>query len=779
MEPVTASELAAALAVAVGRPQTWAALRDLVPGGELPVAGGGAAVRELAESLAAEARGRPQLMRELRLWVAGVAGGAGGGANAISGDASIDGPVVQARDIQGGIHFHGAAADRRHPVPRQLPPVPAHFTGRESELAALGEPVGPLLTVISGPAGVGKTALAARWLSAVAGEYPDGQLYADLRGHSADGPARPGEVLGQFLRAFGADHVPAEAAEQAAMWRTVTAGLKVVVLLDNALSAAQVRPLLPGGSGSLVAVTSRRRLAGLGVDGAVFRPLAVMDPDDAVELLTRRIGAERVRREPEAARRVAVLCAGLPLAVCVAGARMAARPRQPLAVMAGALGGDVAGSGGALGVLRIEGDGGRAVQTALDESYRSLAPAAARGYRLLGLPPVRVFDAPVAAAACALAPAEVDRVLDELVEVNLIEDLAPDRAGGPERFRFHDLVRAHAGRLAGIEDTAEDRRGAVHRVVDLYLATASAAEALLTPSHVGLDRDAALPPGQPPSFTDGRGALDWLDAERQHLMAALRTAADQGWDDTAWQLADALWPLFLRLRPYDLWIEAHEIGLAAARRARNRAGESRMLTSGGIGLQNAGRYDEAVSWFGLALEEARRDGGDPRGEAQALHGIGQSHRLAGRLAEAEDFFVRALALRETIGYRRGAALTRVCLGDVALAAGRPGEAIAPLERARADLLAESDVYDAARALAFLGRARADEGRLRDALAEFGAAGSGHWQARVLEFLGETAQERGDAAAARDRFGQSLAGYEQLSAAADAARLRGRLRDLSA
>ncbi|MFF2325294.1 MULTISPECIES: ATP-binding protein [unclassified Streptomyces] len=842
METVTAAELRTALNAALARPRLWQDLADIVHAGasrdepgarELVRAweAAGASGREhagigrLAEGLARQAARHGPMARELRHWlavpgrpgedrdgarlpgraesdrsrspVAEAAPGTGAGAaarNTVSDHATVTGTVIQAHGIHGDVHVHTAPVAPATPVPSsadasavcQLLPVPVHFINREQELAALHDLArrardAPGVAVISGPAGVGKTALASRWLHDLAAEFPDGQLYADLRGHTtADEPAAPAEILGQFLRSLGVTQLPLDLSELAALWRSRTYGRRVAVMLDNALSAAQVRPLLPGGAGSLVAVTSRLRLTGLSIDGAVFQPLGVLDSGDAVELLSRRIGAGRVRREPEAARQVVDLCAGLPLAVCVVAARMAVRPRQPLAAMAGALGRD--GVSG-LEALRVEGR--HAVRAALDASYRHLPPELALGYRRLGVVPVTVFNGPIAAAACAVDPGQADRLLDALAETNLLEDLGPDHTSGLDRYRFHDLVRAHAGDLAARTEDARDRRETVRRFVDLYLATATAAEALLSPSHRTLARCYAFEPEQPPAFTDAAGALKWLDSERLHLMVALRTAAEQGWDATAWQLADAMWPLFLRLRPYDLWITAHEIGLAAARRDGDREGESRMLTSGGTGLRNAGRHDEAITWFEEARDAARRDG-DGKGEAQALHGLGQAHRLAGRLSQATHFFRRALVLRETIGHERGSALTRLCLGDVALADGRPEQALPLLVRARAQLLAVDDPYDAARALAHLARARARrddsereqaERELLQSLREFEESGSVHWQGRVLEMLGDMAAEGGDPAGARYWYEQSLARYTPVSAA-DVGRLEGRLRELA-
>jgi tetratricopeptide (TPR) repeat protein len=733
----------------------------------------------LAETLARRTAGSPQRARELRDLLAALR--APQVHNTIGTSARLTGPVVQARDVSGGIHFHTPAAPA---VPRQLLPVPGHFVNRDGELAELEGLMadgGPVTVVVSGPAGMGKTTLARRWLLGRAEEFPDGQVYADLRGHSPEGPASPGELLLGLLRSFGHDQVPADLNGRMTLWRSATAGRRMALLLDSALSAAQVRPLLPGSAAAVTVVTSRNRLTGLGPEGASFLELPALATRETMELLSRRVGADRVRREPEAALTMARACAGLPLAACVAGARAAARPRQPLAVMARALGGD---DERALDALSIGGES--AVRAALQESYRLLAPELAAGYRRLGLLPVPFFSSAVAAAVLDVGVGEAERMLDALVEANLLEDL------GPDRHRFHDLLRLHARERAAAEESAEGVDRARRRAVDHYLSLATAAEALLSPSHRTLRRDYTGPPSPAP-FTDAAGALRWLGEESAPLMAVLRDCARRGQDAAAWQLADAMWPYFLRIRPYDLWIEAHEIGLAAARRVGDREGVGRMLTSGGGGLRNAGRPDEALPWFQEALELALEDTASApdaarlrvarRGEAQALHGLGQSHRLAGRLGEARDYFVRALALREEIGYTRGAALTRLCLGDVTLNDGRPDEALRYLLRARAELVRENDPYDAARALAFLGRAHALAGQydtaeqqLLQAVSEFEETGSVHWQAYSLEMLGRSAEERGDMERARDCYTESLARYEPVSES-DAQRLAGRLEGL--
>jgi tetratricopeptide (TPR) repeat protein len=736
-----------------------------------------AALLSLAEAMVEEAGSRPEMMMRLWRWVEDHRGATAqsGQVNAIGGDAQLYGPTVQAREIRGGIHVHSAAA-RPEPPPRQLLPVSAHFTGRQKDLAALGHLLATetdtrhSLIVVSGPGGIGKSALVTKWLHDLGPDFPDGHFYADLRGHSVGGPASPGEVLGQFLRALGTKAVPVELTEQASLWRSVTADRSVVIMLDNVYSAAQVRPLLPGGTRALVVVTSRRMLTGLGVDGARFYRLGGLDAAAGLDLLARGIGSDRVAREPQAARHLAELCAGLPLAVCLASARLASRPRQPVHVMAEAL----ARKPGDVITLQVEGEA--AVQTALNASYAGLTEEGAAAYRRLGLLPVRTFDARVVAAVCGESLDRADRLLDELIEASLVEEVGPDTC------RFHDLVRLHARDQAIRDEPDHVWEEALRRVCDWFLWTATAAEERLTPAQFTLPRDYAYPSALPLPFSDKADALAWLDARRLDLMAVLRDAVDRGWDETAWQLVDASWPLYLHLRHYDLWIEAHEIGLGAARRSGNGMAERQMLNSGAIGLSAAERIDDAILWYRESAEAARV-AGDVRDEGQAFLGLGACHHHAGRRDEAVRHLNRAIALWEDCGYLRGTALARIVLGEIALAEGSAGIAVECFGAAHEVMVEVEDTHDAARALAFLGHAHTRTGQydkgmedLTEALAVFSASGSSHWQARTLEMLGEGSREQGDITAAGEFYTRAYT-LHKVRSPLDASRVRTRLDEL--
>ncbi|MFJ1790306.1 tetratricopeptide repeat protein [Kitasatospora griseola] len=695
--------------------------------------------------------------------------------NSVTGQARIEGVALQAGDIHGGVHVH-SHAPALLPVPQQLPPAPAHLLGREAELAALDRELnapplpGGRCLVLAGPAGVGKSALAGSWLRSRAEEFPDGLFYADLRSHAPGGPTDPVEVLGAFLRALGLARVPAELHEAAALWRSAAASRRIGVLLDSAATAAQVRALLPGADRSVTVVTSRTRLDGLSMDGAELFPVGLIDRAAATELLTRRIGAERVAAELPAVEQVVSRCAGLPLAICVAGARMASRPRQPLAATAEALRREA----DRLAALRLDGES--AVRGALDASYRVLDRAAGRLYRLLGQLPLTEFTPESAGAAAELSRVDADATLDLLAGTHLLEER------GDGRYRFHDLVRLHARELGRTEDPPEQCEAAVRRVGEHYLAVATAAEALIMPSHRRMARDYQQPPLHVPEFAEETEALGWFDRERDQLMAVLRDATRNHRYTLTWQLADAMQPMFVRLRPHAMQLESNTLGLAAARKVEERIAEQRMLTSLGQGRRNAGRIQESADWFAQALVVAE-ELDDRKGKGQALIGLGHAHRDLGELDSARARFEQALVLWEAIGYRRGVGLLRVALGEVATDAADEAEAERQLSTAIEDFTAVGDQYEVCRAQAIRGRAYLMAGRygrageeLEIARAGFVAAGAPHWQARSIEWLGELALAQGETGVARERFTASYELYRSV-AAPDTARLARRIEEL--
>ncbi|MFJ7237820.1 tetratricopeptide repeat protein [Streptomyces olivaceus] len=712
----------------------------------------------------------------------------GSTANAISGHAVLHGPSVQARDIHGGVHFHPSseATGPRSPVPHQLPPVTARFVDREADRRALDAlrdqwPAhAPQLLVVSGPAGVGKTTFVCHWLHEHASNFPDGQLYADLSGHAVDGmsrPASPATVLEALLITLGAPSVPASIAQRSALWRSMTSGLRLAVLLDNAFTAAQVRPLLLGTPTGLTVVTSRNNLTGLRVDGASVHRLQGLPTESAVELLAVGGGA-RVAREPAAAHEVVRLCGRLPLAVGLASAQLAVRPHRSVSALADGL----ARGPGAIDLLQIDGEA--VMRTALDLSYDVLPDESAALYRRMGLLPTDRHDLLILAAVMGDgeqspdAERAADIAVHALLEANLLEET------GPDLYRFHDLVQPHARRLGEELEDHGQRMRVLRRFVDWCLATSALAESILTPSHRMSGHDLPTGPVAPTPLNGPEEALTWLATHRNGLMGAVWHCAEAGWHTSCWRLTDALWPLFLRLRPIEMWIDSHRLGLEAARRSGSRSGEGRMLTSGAIGLRSAGRYTEAVEWYQQALEMAMVDE-DVRQQAQAVSGLGHIALDTGQLDEARDHFERALRLRESIGYRRGAALSRQRLGETALVSGDMATAVEQLRRAASELKELNETYEATRVLALLGHAldrfgNHDEGvrQLHEALTLFraGSARSEYWEARCLEWLGLAAESRGDQTESAGHYEAARNLLRRLSPA-DAERLDDRLRQL--
>ncbi|MYX16524.1 tetratricopeptide repeat protein [Streptomyces sp. SID8374] len=706
--------------------------------------------------------------------------------NELSG--TVHGFAVQAGNVYGGIHVSGGEGSAREevPAPWQLPPS-VRITDRTRELRTLElhrcratEDGHPTLAAVSGLGGVGKTAVAVAWLHTLRAEFPGGQLYADLGAQAPDGPVDPGEVVGRFLRALGvpSGQVPPALGERVALYRSLTADRRLVVLLDDAATAAQVRPLLPAGR-CVTAVTSRRRMPGLSLDGGHVLHLDPLSPEAAVELLDSTLADGRVAAQPEEARALVLLCAGLPLAVRIAGARLAARPRQGITAMVRALSEEHE----RLEALAIEGD--HDVRAALDLSYQGLPPSAARLYRLLGLHPGREFGGPVARA---LLGEEAVDALDALYDANLLVDVA--EASGGERYRFHDLVRLHAAARAAQDESGEERAAALLRIGHHYLANAGRAEEVIEPGRPSLEREFESEAVDivEEDFGDGGGqraaeaALGWLERELPNLMAVVRLARPMGAPELAWQLTDAMWPLFPRRKLYREWHEAHQEGLSAAEEAGNEEAVCRMLTSGALGKLATGAHAEALAMFERAAASFQRRG-DALGHARTLNYRGLAHQRLGQPDRAAELFARAAGELPACGDLRAGALARFNLADVAFSQGRYGDAAVDAEAARLTLEAAGDPYNAARAAGLAGRACMGLGRLDRAEAELSAAlsalraqAAGFEAARVLGGLAQLSERRGQPHQARQLYREALSLYSSVgrSRSADAEEARARL-----
>ncbi|MEV0677959.1 tetratricopeptide repeat protein [Actinosynnema sp. NPDC050436] len=647
--------------------------------------------------------------------------------NELSGP--VTGGAVQAREVHGGVHFHHVPTSA--PVPRQLPAAPAHFTGRTAELSeldSLQEQGGRTLAVLSGPGGVGKTALALHWSYLHGARFPDGQLYVDLAGFSGEEPVDPGEALGLFLRGLGVppEQVPAGLTEQAALYRSLTAQRAVLVLLDNALSAAQVRPLLPTSPAGAVLVTSRSRLAGLIVEGARLLDVGPLGMTSAVRLLDLAVGGTRVRREDLPARTLATMCGGLPIALRIAAARLVTRPRWSVERVVA----EMDDERGRLTVLSALPE--LSVRSTFDLSYRALGPTAAALYRRLAGHPGRDFGPSVAGSV--LDHASVD-ALDELIEGSLVEEVHEDR------YRFHDLVRLHARDQAEPAEHAQ----AARRMSEWYLAAAQVADSAVTPYRDRIPYRFSVQPVNLPTL--GRAeALDWLEVERANLIAAGRVALDHDWPDLAWQLADVMWPLLLHHKHYRDRAEINDRGTTAARRWGNRVAEAVMLRRQGLACTTMGRLEEAERHLAASIECAT-EAGDRRGAADALELLALVQLDQGRLPEAVARLTGLVRTNRELGAPRNQGLTLIHLGTALGRTGRTAEGLAALREAEAlfDGLPDPDPYNRARVTVATARLHQRSGdsaeatRLGErALAEMLELGSAPGAAEAHEVLAEAA-----------------------------------------
>ncbi len=565
-------------------------------------------------------------------------------------------------------------------VPRQLPAAVRHFTGRTAELAALTSMLGDtgqagrtvVISAVAGTAGVGKTAAAVYWAHQVADRFPDGQLYADLRGYAPGEPMPAAEVLARFLRALGkpGQDIPPEVEERAAEYRSLLSGRRVLIMLDNARSAEQVRPLLPGTPSCAMLVTSRDALTGLVArDGAQRLELDVLSLAEATRLLRALIG-DRAGADPVATTTLASLCACLPLALRVAAELAAARPAASLAGLVT----ELAGQRRRLDLLDAGGDPHAAVRVVFSWSYQHLDPPAARAFRLLGLHPGGDFEPYSVAALGGMTVADATRVLGELTRASLLQ-----RAGAG-RYGMHDLLKAYATELATSQDSEADCDGALTRLLDYYLHTSHGAAMLLNPSRDPLS--IAPPPSAiaTPPLQDREGALDWFEAEHGVLLRAVSEAAARGLGARSWQLAVML-AAFLCLRGYrPEWIEAMRTALGAAEASGEVAGQAHLLQEIGGALLLLGRDQAAVVELRRALQLSE-ELGDRSGQAWAHNYLCVVYERDEQYAEALRHALQALRLFRAAGHLASQARALNNVGWYRAHLGHPRQALTSCQRA--------------------------------------------------------------------------------------------------
>ena len=668
------------------------------------------------------------------------AGGVPGLASAAQGDADELGDSGDPADK--------AVTDKDVTVPRQLPTRVPHFAGRARQLSELDAVLdaaasdratgaaGVVISAIGGTAGVGKTALALHWAHQVAHRFPDGQLYANLRGFDAGNgtPADPADVLRGFLDALGVhpERLPVDTDGLAGLFRSVVAGRRMLVLLDNAADVAQVRPLLPASPECLVIVTSRRELAALAaLEGARLLQLDVLSEQEANELLVTRLGVERAAEEPWAVTHLATLCARLPLALSVVVARAAAAPKMPLSSLAA----ELTELGGRLDALDV-GDPAANVRTVLSLSYRYLPETAARMFRLLGLHPGPDISAAAAASLAGVPEPQARVALRDLTRASLLMEVVPGR------FAFHDLLRAYAAEQptseAGVANTTR-------RMLDHYLHTAYRAHQVLYPGRELIDLDPVASGVAPEKFSGKASALAWLEAESPVLLKVTGVAARLAYDAHAWRLPVVLWTFHNVCGHWHDGTRLHRLALAAARRNGDISGEAHVLRGLGSFAMSFGAFDEAHGYlagaqvlfkaleddlglartdviFSQALEfqgrfaealaimsDALRLSESAPGDrhmmlvrASALNGSAWNSVQLGDLSQARAFCHQAIELCQKLGYSPGEAGTWDTLGVVLQRLGLHGDAITCFRRAISLDREMGNRYDLAMVLAHLG-----------------------------------------------------------------------------
>jgi len=682
----------------------------------------------------------------------------------------------------------GPAPPRTGALPQlaQLPADIPDFTGRAGHLHTLhdllsgpGRPDSPGAVVVAaviGAGGLGKTTLAVHAAHLLRPQYPDGQLYANLQGASR--PASPTDVLARFLRDLGMDpgRIPADPEERAAQYRTRLTDRKVLIVLDDARDAAHVRPLLPGSASCAVLVTTRNRVPDLA--GSRFVDLDVLEPGEARDMFAGIIGPSRADAEPAATQEVLAACAGLPLAIRIAGARLAARGNWTVSNLARRL----SDQRRRLDELKT---GDLAVRACFEVSFTSLPGRPgldgvdpAHAFRLLGLWQGPSIGLPAAAALIGQPEDAAADALEVLVDAQLLQSPAPDR------YRFHDLLRAYAAGRADAEETQDTRDEATRRVLTWYLYTVDAVADLLSPHRYQF----TLAPGgeelAPLRFGSAHDALNWCEVERANLVAATRQAAAAGLHRVAWQLPVAALGFFNRRTYWADWVDTHRIALASVRALGDESGEALVLNSLGTAFARR-RMDEAAGYFEQALAMRRRIG-DLSGEAQTGTSLADTYLRLQRYDEALDLLKRSLEIRRQMANPYSEAVVLNNLGEAHLALGQIMEAVDSLEHARKIFREIEDIRGEGYALSNLGEAYLALGRVAEAVGVLEraldlrhAAGDRLEEAGTLRHLVRAYLAEDRPEQARDALRQALTILDELDEGAQASVLRAQFPGLAA
>ncbi|XVV07599.1 tetratricopeptide repeat protein [Actinosynnema sp. CA-248983] len=672
----------------------------------------------------------------------------------------VTGPVVQVGSVTGDvvINTHGTAPSA---APDQLPRRPGRFVNRVREFEALDavldgpEPVG--VAVVSGLAGVGKSALVTSWAADRAERFPDGRLYVDFTAlRTPDGTA-VADGLAECLRSLGVaeEHIPATLAGRTSLYRTRMSGSRRLVVLDDVAEPAHVTPFLVPARGSVVVATSNERLVELTLDGGAELRLQPLNPGDSVRLLGQLCRDGRIEADPAATERLARACAGLPVALRVVAGRMLSRPY----LTASALADELADDSRRLRGLALRGE--HVVSAVFDNSYRDLDPESAGLYRRLGLLPLHEIPREVVDLVGAAG-------LDRLLRANLVDEVSPDR------FAFHGLVGLHARERAAAEEPAAVADELLRRVLEHYAERLRHADRAVMGDRL---RIAVRAPVGASPFGDRAAALEWLVAERANLLALLRAAVTHRHDDVACEVAEGLTALYLNRRLLADWVESAHLGVESARRTGNPAAEARLRSVVSRAYTDLAEDARAGEELELARALAAR-GGDRKLVASVWEFTGRHLDRTDPVA-AIDAYRTARAVNVEADEPRGAALATYFMGRSLHAVGRHDEALETLLAAHAQLSGLGDQRMAARVLIALGALRRDTGALAEArrdleqaVAWFRETRATHYEEQALVVLADVVERGGDVEAARAHLRRAVA--LRVASGGDAAELRARL-----
>ncbi|MFD8497567.1 BTAD domain-containing putative transcriptional regulator [Amycolatopsis sp. NPDC059657] len=655
-------------------------------------------------------------------------------------------------------------------VPRQLPFDVASFTGRDAELAQLDRFLADrqgrstAIAVIEGTAGVGKTSLAVHWAHLVRDQFPDGQLFLDLRGHSAATPMTPDAALARILRAVGvaAETIPSTVEERSAMLRSRLAEARMLMLLDNAHDANQVRPLLPG-SGNLVVVTSRNQLRGLVArEGAHRLPLRSFDTADATALLAGSVGYERLQAEPDAVAELAELCGRLPLALALAGERASRFSELSIAGIVD----ELRDQRVRLDTLRDPQDAGTDLRAAFSWSYNALRPAAARMFRLLGLHPAMDIGLPAAAVLGGTSVREARELLDQLASAHLINQPRTDR------YQFHDLLRVYAAELSEQEDDATESEVAMRRLLDWYLCALAEANQLVRPDLVADGVVLPVSTGPKMSFSDHAETIDWYVTERPTLVALVSEAAQRGWSASAWKLAWLLRGLFAERHDIDDWIVSAEVAVRSVREAGDLLGLQYAANNLGSAYLRAARTDTALE----ALEEGRKAAADSGGSvvtAAILSNLAGAYYQRKEYEKAYRYGTESVLIARERGQKTYVAHALLNISANCIGLERFEEAAEHARGAFEAFDSLSDRYHAALSLGNVGEALAGAGKNDEAIEtcvralsllrelDGGGGGADYGTIDILITLGRVLVQTGELTEGAEKWAEALAVCQRL------------------